>query len=121
MSETVKGLKKLIETLRQFPEELSEKVDRQVEISAQDIVGEAKRECPYDTGTLRRSIGSEKVDERSYVVRTNTTGLAPYGPYVEYGTRYQRAQPFFSPAVVNGRKRFQSDLEDLLDKEVKKI
>lgn len=151
MSETVKGLKKLIETLKKFPPEMNDKLDRQVELSAGDIVRDAQVNCPVDIGDLRQSIGAEKIDDMTYRVATNMTKEAPYGPYVEYGTgphvirpkkpggtlRFKingdwvfakevnhpgtRAQPFFFPAVMRGRVNFQKELERLLDKEVKKI
>ncbi len=47
-----------------------------------------------DTGRLRASISLQRVGRLLYEVLT----VVEYGPYVEYGTRYMRAQPFFRPA-----------------------
>jgi HK97 gp10 family phage protein len=47
-----------------------------------------------DTGRLRASIRLRRVG--NLVVQVFT--VVEYGPYVEYGTRYMQAQPFFRPA-----------------------
>ncbi len=35
---------------------------------------------------------------------------ASYGPFVNYGTRFQPAQPFWEPAIDEGRLRFDATL-----------
>jgi HK97 gp10 family phage protein len=65
--------------------------------SAMRIEKTAKTLCPYDTGTLRRSIGvSEPIAERgtAYLVGPHTS----YDAYVEFGTRHMPAQPYLRPA-----------------------
>lgn len=60
---------------------------------AQRVVRSAKQFCPVDFGILRGSIGATAGrDSRGlfYDVGTNLE----YGPPVEFGTRYQEAQPF---------------------------
>lgn len=55
----------------------------------------AKENCPVDTGNLRASISTRMTGTQG-IVYTNVD----YAPYVEYGTRFQAAQPFMSKAVV---------------------
>ena len=55
--------------------------------------GYAKLKCPVDTGRLRNSI-SHAVKGNTVYIGTNVD----YAPYVEFGTRKQRAHP-------NTRKR----------------
>lgn len=59
----------------------------------------AKGYCPVRTGTLRRSIHTEMDESRADVIAARIGPDAPYGPYVEFGTRRQRAQPYMRPAV----------------------
>lgn len=58
------------------------------------VEGEAKRLCPVDTGRLQGSITSDMVNDHTIAVGTNVE----YASYVEYGTRYQSAQPYLRPA-----------------------
>ena len=57
--------------------------------------GYAKMLCPVDTGRLRNSI-SHAVSGNEVYIGTNVE----YGPYVEFGTRRQRPQPYLTPAAT---------------------
>lgn len=121
MSENVKGLQKLISTLNQIPKELEGEVEGVLEVVAQTIESDAKQKAPIDTGKLRQSIKAQKVNSKTYEIRANATGLAPYAPFVEFGTRFMRAQPFLFPAFFAGRKRFTNALQKLLDSTFNKV
>lgn len=63
------------------------------------VQNRARELAPVDTGRLRSSITHKRGKDRlgPYVkVGTNVE----YAPYVEFGTRYQRAQPFLRPAIA---------------------
>jgi len=65
--------------------------DEIVEENAAQIVAQiAEQLAPKLTGKLSASVD----DEGGLVVVT-----APYGAYVEYGTRHTKAQPFLRPAA----------------------
>lgn len=64
--------------------------------AALDIQAAAASRAPVDTGFLRNSIQAVKVGPAFWRV---TVG-AEYGLYVEYGTRYMGAQPYFFPAIA---------------------
>lgn len=68
--------------------------DRAVRIGTLLLEGMVANRAPVDTGFLQASVSS-RFDGRQGVV---TVG-AEYGAYVNYGTRYQAAQPFFDDAV----------------------
>lgn len=121
MSSNVKGLERLIRTLEQVPKELEGDVELILQAEAQTIEADAKRKAPIDTGKLRQSIKSERVDAKTYEIKANATGLAPYAPFVEFGTRFQRAQPFLFPAFFAGRTRFTKAIERLLETTFGKI
>jgi len=71
--------------------------------------GYAKRLSPVDTGRLRNSI-THTTDDDTVYIGTNVE----YAPYVEYGTRYTRAQPFIEPAVVDHIDEYESIIENTL-------
>lgn len=60
----------------------------------QALRNEMVQAVPVDTGRLRQSINVQKIGEGHYRVGTNVN----YAPFVEFGTRYQAAQPFMRPA-----------------------
>lgn len=66
------------------------------EKAAQDIAAGAMRRAPIDTGFLRASIQARKVGTAHWRV---TVG-AEYGLYLEFGTRFMGAQPYFFPAIA---------------------
>lgn len=55
----------------------------------------AKRLCPVDTGTLRASLHTVRIDAETVEVRDGVK----YGKFVEYGTVKMQAQPFLRPAI----------------------
>ena len=76
----------------------------------------AKRNAPVDTGNLRGQIGFERSPNgKSVEVFAN----APYSGYVEFGTRYQRAQPYFRPAIIKALSQLNADLTRLINKAIR--
>lgn len=64
--------------------------------AAMDMEAGMKVRAPVDTGFLMNSIQARKVGPAHWRV---TVG-AEYGLYLEYGTRHNRAQPFFFPTIA---------------------
>lgn len=63
------------------------------------VQNEARQLCPVDTGRLRASIQHVMgEDDRGPYADVGTN--VQYGPYVEYGTSRQAAQPFMRPALL---------------------
>ena len=69
--------------------------NRALEIIGGKAESYAKKLCPVDTGRLRNSITHQQYDDNTEVVGTNVE----YAPYVELGTRRQKAQPYLRPAA----------------------
>ena len=88
-------------TLKHGREKALRLADQQAALKAQAIRTEAVKNAPVDTGRLRQSIGVKRVGDGHYRVGTNVL----YAPYVEFGTRYMRAQPFMRPAVEKLRSK----------------
>ncbi len=70
--------------------------------TANDIAAGAMRRAAVDTGFLRSSIQARKVGPAHWRV---TVG-AEYGIYVEFGTRFMAAQPYFFPAIAEASPAF---------------
>lgn len=62
------------------------------------IQSNARILAPVDTGRLRSSITATKVSPTTVTIGTNVT----YAAHVEFGTRYQAAQPYLRPALSVG-------------------
>lgn len=77
------------------------------------LVGEgyAKLKCPVDTGRLRNSISHaySKATKKAYI-GTNVN----YAPYVELGTRKQKAQPYLKPAAADHTEEYKSIMKTAL-------
>ena len=71
---------------------------------AKDIEADAKTTVPVDTGFLKNSILARQVTPMLWRVNVG----ANYGIYVEFGTRFMAARPYFVPAVDKMRSVFES-------------
>ena len=116
----IEGLSNLIKDLERIPKELDDQLDKVVSGNAAELEKNAKKIVPVDSGKLKQSIGKNKIDNKEWEVKTNTTGLATYGVYVEYGTSKMSAQPFMFPSLFKQRPIFFKDIENLLKKVLKK-
>lgn len=65
-----------------------------------------KKSAPVDTGNLRNNVGFEP-KENDLTVFSN----APYSGFVEEGTKFQKAQPFFYRNIEKGIKILVKNLE----------
>jgi len=72
----------------------------------------AQRKAPVDTGNLRRSITMDLSDGG---LTGKVKPTADYAPYLEYGTRFQSAQPFMRPAFNKQKVQFKSDMDKLVE------
>lgn len=72
--------------------------------------GYAKLAVPVDTGRLRNSITHAQNGKDTVIVGTNVK----YAPFVEMGTRKQKAQPYLKPAAQNHAEQYRKILHDEL-------
>ena len=72
----------------------------------------AKQLCPVDTGRLRNSITHQQYDESTEIIGTNVE----YAPYVELGTKRQKAQPYLRPAAENHADEYKAIWNNELSK-----
>lgn len=100
--------------LREFnkTETVEKDVSKLIKNTLHNIEKDAKRSCPVDTGRLRGSITTNIISTYSGEVGTNVE----YAEYVEYGTRYQSAQPYFEPAVETNEDKFNDALDEIIER-----
>ena len=68
--------------------------------------------APVHGGTLKRSISGPELTNGGLTVEVEAT--AEYAAYVEYGTRYMKAQPYMQPALEKAGKEFQANMKKLV-------
>jgi HK97 gp10 family phage protein len=81
---------------QQVLDEIGHRIDNQAITLGRDFVRIARTYAPVHTGYLRDSITYD------YNPTTHTIQFiveAPYGVFVEYGTRYAMAHPYVRPAI----------------------
>ena len=68
--------------------------------SAALVEGQAVASVPVDTARLKQSI-TKIVKQDNAVIGTNVI----YAPFVELGTRFQKAQPYLLPSLIKNVKK----------------
>ena len=108
-----------ITTFGDIPKAIQDGSDAAILELVQNVVTQAKRICPFDTGQLRNSImgqvkggsyghqGGPTLSERPKEGEGYVGTAVAHGIYNEFGTRYMPAQPYLRPAIAveaNGQK-----------------
>lgn len=88
-----------------------EAVKKIVKQNGAELQARAQRNAPVDTGTLKRSIGLG-ISESG--MKATVAPATEYAEYVEWGTRYQNAQPYVKPAFIVQKEIFKQDLNKLV-------
>ena len=82
-----------------------------------DIVADAKKASPVDTGNLRASISASPVESGEYGSFYAEIGpTAAYGVFVELGTSRAPAQPFLYPAAEFHSEALTQALQSLAER-----
>ncbi len=72
---------------------------------------ESRKRCPVDTGRLRHGIQTEVNTGEAH---SDVIGVlfddVPYAPFVEFGTRFMRAQPFLRPGMAMAEARYEREI-----------
>lgn len=109
MKMTFKGTNELRKALKN--KAFLESAQTVVKINGAELQAGAQKRAPVDTGNLKRSIMLELQDNRLTAVCDAT---AEYAPYVEWGTRFMRSQPYVGPAFYAQKKQFKRDMDKLV-------
>lgn len=83
------------------------KADLIVTKTALDLEAQWKTRVPVDTGTLKNSVQATRVGHAHWRVLVG----AHYGIYVNYGTRFMAARPFYEPGIAAVRPQFMAAMK----------
>lgn len=130
ISAEIKGIDALMRKANMMAVSASSGLERALNRSAQQVVNDAKRKAPVDSGLLRASLHitpAQKIGDD--IVAKAGTNLE-YAPYVEFGTGFrgsvsnenprvksfapnwsgQFAQPFLWPALYQNQEKIQQNI-----------
>jgi HK97 gp10 family phage protein len=115
---TFKGAEETQAFLTHASEAIQRATKKSLKQAATLVKQEAIWNCPVRTGYLRSTIFySVNGDEYGFTVGAR----AKYGGYVEYGTRYMRAQPYIRPAFIFVMQNIKSATGKEIEKELESI
>ena len=109
---TRKNLQKFLKDIDNLGKEVKRNTVREIAATSLDVQTEAKRTVPVITGRLKTSIGEQRrsSDGLGIIVDANVE----YAVYVEYGTEFQKAQPFLNPAARKAKVKMLANLNFML-------
>ena len=98
---TLTGMEKLQNALKNAPEVARSHASSAIAASTFAVAQRARSLVPVDTGTLRNAIESNRPNVKGLVGRVglNSSAARGYWFFVEFGTRYMPARPFFRTAA----------------------
>ena len=135
----LKGINSVIADLQKYGKEAEKDIEAVTEQVARNIEKYAKQSAPADLGKLGQSIKAVKDTPLNWIIEAGGV-LAPYAPFVEFGTgglvdvptelkemaiKFKgkgikqvnlRAQPYLYPALVRGRIEYLEKLKKVLSK-----
>lgn len=136
----IKGLNTVIAELRRYGKEAENDIAGVTQQAARNIEKYAKQEAPNNLGDLGQSINAVEQNPLNWKVIANNSGLAPYAPFVEFGTgglvdvpqelqeqaiKFKgkgikqinlRPRPYLYPAFLRGSAEYVEKLKKVLDK-----
>ena len=138
----IKGINEVIAEIKKLGKQAIQDIEDETEASAKQIELDAKNTVntnASDLGKLGQSIISYKQDDLNWVIEARTT-VAPYAPYIEFGTgglvevpaELQEMaiqfkgkgikqvnllpRPYLYPALLKGRKDYLKRLKIIVKK-----
>lgn len=135
----LKGINSVISNLRNYGKEAEKDIEGVTELVAKNIESYAKSQAPANFGKLGQSIQAVKVNDYNWNIEAGGV-LAPYAPFVEFGTgglvevpnelkeqaiKFKgkgikqvnlRARPYLYPSLLRGRKEYLEKLKLVLNK-----
>jgi len=114
-SVNVIGLAFVKNMIDQLPKKLMESFTEQTRETALNVVREAKRIVPVDTGHLRSNIFVREESFNKFELVAST----PYASYVEYGTVNMVARPYIRPALYRYSGTYGKKILDRFERKMK--
>jgi hypothetical protein len=135
----IKGVNSVIADLRKYGKEAEKDIQGVTELVARNIEKDAKSGVVANFGKLGQSIQAVKINDYNWAIEAGGI-LAPYAPFVEFGTgglvqvpdelkqqaiKFKgkgirqvnlRARPYLYPALLRGRAEYLDKLKKVLSK-----
>jgi HK97 gp10 family phage protein len=111
MTVIVFGLDRVNAFLDSLPVFVLQSADKIMGSSAEMMLQEAQHLVPVRTGRLQRSL---KITHEGTCIWSVGSDLG-YAGYVEFGTRYMRAQPYLRPAYALTKPRLIDSVAGLIE------
>jgi repressor of nif and glnA expression len=135
----IKGVNTVIANLRKYGKEAEKDIQGVTELVARNIEKDAKSGVVANFGKLGQSIQAVKINDYNWAIEAGGV-LAPYAPFVEFGTgglvqvpnelkeiaiKFKgkgirqvnlRARPYLYPALLRGRTEYLDKLKKVLSK-----
>jgi hypothetical protein len=135
----IKGVNSVIADLRKYGKEAEKDIQGVTELVARNIEKNAKSGVVANFGKLGQSIQAVKINDYNWAIEAGGI-LAPYAPFVEFGTgglvqvpnelkeiaiKFKgkgirqvnlRARPYLYPALLRGRAEYLDKLKKVLSK-----
>jgi HK97 gp10 family phage protein len=135
----IKGLNTVLANIRKYGKEAEKDIEGVTELVARNIEKNAKQLAPANFGKLGQSIQAVKDTPLNWIVEAGGI-IAPYAPFVEFGTgglvdvpnelkdqaiKFKgkgikqvnlRPRPYLYPALLQGRTEYLEKLKKVLDK-----
>lgn len=108
------GLKEMQAYTRIMPKRLEKEADAVTKNVGEEGRMRAKKYAPVDTWFMHDNIFTFHK-----LLYSEVHSTATYSGYVNFGTRYQPAQPFFSQMFDEMQKIFKDDMYDVMTGELK--
>jgi HK97 gp10 family phage protein len=106
----LRKVNKLFDNLQSISEK---EADLIIDKNGLKIVREIKQPpIPVDTGNLRNNV---VYNLRKKAIESN----APYSGFLEFGTRFMKAQPYFFSKINTGLKRLSLDLNNAIKRAIR--
>jgi HK97 gp10 family phage protein len=112
---TLEGMDRTLKALRETPEVAKLHASSAIGVSTFAIAQRARALVPVDTGTLKAAIESQspKIKGLTGRVGLDASAASGYWFFVEFGTRFMSARPFFRPAAELERNDFVRRMQDI--------
>lgn len=135
----IKGLNNVLANIRKYGKEAEKDIEGVTELVARNIEKNAKQLAPANFGKLGQSIQAVKDTRLNWKVEAGGV-IAPYAPFVEFGTgglvdvpnelkdqaiKFKgkgikkinlRPRPYLYPALLQGRTEYLEKLKKVLEK-----
>lgn len=93
------GLEELVVAIEEATPKSIEQSNKVIKNKTEKVARNARKRAPVDTWFMHDNITTDYEGEASEFVTGIIESPAGYSGYVEYGTRFNIAQPFLGPSV----------------------